>query len=112
MPIPVQPLVPTMTTQAPINMSKLLNQLAQREYDDKSAQEELCFIAAAQVYHTVLTNQGVTADTCWIVILKKLTEGAAAWAGPHIIQVATGTAMPWADYAAFETDFKAHFCAA
>ena len=39
-------------------------------------------------------------------------EGAAAWAGPHIVKVATSTAMPWADYAAFETAFKAHFCAA
>ena len=38
-------------------------------------------------------------------------EGATAWAGPYIVKVATGT-MPWADYTAFETDFKVHFCVA
>ena len=102
-----------MTTPAPalFDISKLLNQLAPREYDGKSAQDGLRFAASAQIYHVTLTAQDIDVQICWVTVLNKLTEGAAAWAGPFIIKVATGT-MPWADYAAFETDFKAHFCAA
>ena len=100
-----------MTTPAPFDITKLLNQLAPREYDGKSAQDGLRFLASAQIYHATLLAQGVAAQICWITVLNKLTEGAAAWAGPHIVKVATGTAMPWADFPTFETAFKAHFCA-
>ena len=31
--------------------------------------------------------------------------------GPHMITVAAGAEMPWADMDAFATDFEAHFCA-
>ncbi len=100
-----------MTTPALFNITKLLNQLAPCEYNGKSVQDGLCFLALAQIYHATLLAQGVTAQICWIMVLNKLTEGATAWAGPHIVKVATGTAMPWADFATFETAFKAHFCA-
>ena len=47
----------------------------------------------------------------WMVILSRLTEAAAQWAGPHMITVAAGAEMPWADMDTFATDFEAHFCA-
>ena len=47
-----------------------------------------------------------------MIILNKLLEEAAAWAGPFIVKVATDSAILWADCTAFTMDFKAHFCAA
>ena len=46
-----------------------------------------------------------------MVILSRLTDTAAQWAGPYMIQVATGTTPPWADADAFAKDFEDHFCA-
>ena len=46
-----------------------------------------------------------------MAILSRLTDTAAQWAGPYMIQVATGTTPPWADADAFAKDFEDHFCA-
>ena len=103
-----------MTTQAPgFDITKLLTQLIPREYDGKTAQDGLRFVAAAKIYHHNVTTlaTGFPPVILWMTILNKLTDGAADWAGPHITTLA-GTAPPWADFAAFETAFKDHFCAA
>ena len=54
---------------------------------------------------------GVPSELSWMVILSRLTDMAAQWAGPYMIQVATGTTPPWADADAFARDFEDHFCA-
>ncbi|KAI1796525.1 hypothetical protein LXA43DRAFT_1090093 [Ganoderma leucocontextum] len=100
-----------MTTPAPFDTAKLLAQVAPCEYDGKLAQEGLRFVASARIYYNLLMAQNVSVEICWITVLNKLTDGAADWAGPHIISVAGGNA-PWPDFAAFETAFKVHFCAA
>ncbi|PIL27844.1 transcription factor [Ganoderma sinense ZZ0214-1] len=107
------------TTPAPpqlpagYDVSKLVTQLAPREYDGKMAQDGLRFVSAASIYHSNITtfSPSFPETILWITLLNKLTEGAAEWAGPHIVTLASGT-QPWADFAAFETAFKAHFCAA
>ncbi|PIL30818.1 transcription factor [Ganoderma sinense ZZ0214-1] len=107
------------TTPAPLQLpagydvSKLVTQLAPRKYDRKMAQDGLCFISAASIYHSNITtfSPSFPETILWITLLNKLTEGAAEWAGPHIMMLASGT-QPWADFADFETAFKAHFCAA
>ena len=105
-----------MTTPAPappFDTSKLLSQIAPRDYDGKSPQDGLRFVSAAQIYFNTLTAVavGTPTDVVWMTILSRLTEGAAAWAGPHIVTLAGGTS-PWANYGAFSTAFKDHFCAA
>ncbi|PIL27063.1 hypothetical protein GSI_10202 [Ganoderma sinense ZZ0214-1] len=107
------------TTPAPpqlpagYDVSKLVTQLAPREYDGKMAQDGLRFVSAASIYHSNITtfSPSFPETILWITLLNKLMEGAAEWAGPHIVTLASGT-QPWADFAAFETAFKAHFCAA
>ncbi|PIL29078.1 hypothetical protein GSI_09126 [Ganoderma sinense ZZ0214-1] len=107
------------TTPAPpqlpagYDVSKLVTQLAPREYDGKMAQDGLRFVSAASIYHSNITtfSPSFPETILWITLLNKLTEGAAEWAGPHIVMLTSGT-QPWADFAAFETAFKAHFCAA
>ncbi|PIL29560.1 hypothetical protein GSI_08368 [Ganoderma sinense ZZ0214-1] len=107
------------TTPAPpqlpagYDVSKLVTQLAPREYDGKMAQDGLRFVSAASIYHSNITtfSPSFPETILWITLLNKLTEGAAEWAGPHIVTLASVT-QPWADFAAFETAFKAHFCAA
>lgn len=96
---------------ATFDVSKLLNQVAPRDYDGKSAQEGLCFLGSAKIYSSILANQNVNDAYCWMAILNKLTDSAAAWAGPHIV-TAAGTSMPWDNFEEFEEAFKAHFCAA
>ncbi|PIL32692.1 transcription factor [Ganoderma sinense ZZ0214-1] len=109
----------TGTTPAPpqlpagYDVSKLVTQLAPRKYDGKMAQDGLRFVSAASIYHSNITTflPSFPETILWITLLNKLTEGAAEWAGPHIVTLASGTQL-WADFAAFETAFKAHFCAA
>ena len=76
-----------------------------------SAQDGLRFVAQARIYHTTLSIAvpGLQAMIVWSTILNKLTDGAADWAGPHTITLASG-GTPWADLNEFETAFKAHFC--
>ena len=102
-----------MTTLPPFDVSKLLSQIAPSTYDGKTAQDGLRFVSAARIYYNTLTTAapGLDPVVTWMTVLSKLTEGAADWAGPHIVTLAT-TKSPWADFNAFETAFKAHFCAA
>ena len=100
-----------MTTPAPFDTAKLLSALQPREYDGKEAADARRFAAAARVYYTTATRAGVPSELSWMVILSRLTDTAAQWAGPYMIQVATGTTPPWADADAFAKDFKDHFCA-
>ena len=102
-----------MTTPLPFDISKLLSQIAPPTYDGKTAQDGLRFVSAARIYHNTLTTAapGLDPIVTWITVLSKLTEGAADWAGPHIVALANAKS-PWADFNAFETAFKAHFCAA
>ncbi|EJF63150.1 hypothetical protein DICSQDRAFT_168824 [Dichomitus squalens LYAD-421 SS1] len=90
--------------------SKLLSQLAPRDYDGKEAQAGLRFTAMAKLYHTQLVASSITANLTWIMVLNKLTDDAARWAGPHIIDLADGKVI-WSNVDAFETAFRAHFCA-
>ncbi|PIL28456.1 transcription factor [Ganoderma sinense ZZ0214-1] len=91
------------TTPAPpqlpagYDVSKLVTQLAPREYDGKMAQDGLRFVSAASIYHSNITtfSPSFPETILWITLLNKLTEGAAEWAGPHIVTLAS-----------------AHFCAA
>ncbi|PIL24539.1 transcription factor [Ganoderma sinense ZZ0214-1] len=107
------------TTPAPLQLpagydvSKLVTQLAPREYDGKMAQDGLCFVSVASIYHSNITtfSPSFPETILWITLLNKLTEGAAELAGPHIVMLTSGT-QPWADFAAFEMAFKAHFCTA
>ena len=87
--------------------------MAPREYDGKLAQDGLRFVAQARIYHTTLgiALPGLQPMIVWSTILNKLTDGAADWAGPHTITLASG-GTPWVDLDAFEAAFKAHFCAA
>ena len=100
-----------MTTPAPFDTAKLLSALQPREYDGKEAADARRFAAAARVYYTTATRAGVPSELSWMVILSRLTDTAAQWAGPYMIQVATGTTPPWADADAFAKDFEDHFCA-
>ena len=106
-----------MMTPAPppaaADIARLLTQVAPREYDGKSAQDGLRFVAQARIYHTTLgiALPGLQPMIVWSTILNKLTDGAADWAGPHTITLASG-GTPWVDLDAFEAAFKAHFCAA
>ena len=100
-----------MTTPAPFDTAKLLSALQPREYDGKEAADARRFTAAARVYYTTATRAGVPSELSWMVILSRLTDTAAQWAGPYMIQVATGTTPPWADADAFAKDFEDHFCA-
>ncbi|EJF57723.1 hypothetical protein DICSQDRAFT_173706 [Dichomitus squalens LYAD-421 SS1] len=43
------------------------------------------------------------------MVLNKLMDDAAQWAGPHIIDLADGKVI-WSSVDVFETAFKAHFC--
>ena len=83
-----------MTTPAPFDTAKLLSALQPREYDGKEAADARRFTAAARVYYTTATRAGVPSELSWMVILSRLTDTAAQWAGPYMIQVATGTTTP------------------
>ncbi|PIL36567.1 transcription factor [Ganoderma sinense ZZ0214-1] len=107
------------TTPTPLQLpagydiSKLVTQLAPREYDGKTAQDGLHFISATSIYHLNITTflPSFPETILWITLLNKLMEGAAEWAGPHIVMLAGSTQL-WADFVAFETAFKAYFYAA
>ena len=90
-----------MTTPGPLDVAKLLSVLQPREYDGKEAADARRFTAAARVYYTTAHQAGVPPMMIWMVILSRLTDTAAQWAGPHMITVATSPAMPWADRNAF-----------
>ena len=100
-----------MTTPGPFDIAKLLSVLQPREYDGKEAADARQFTAVARVYYTTAHQAGVPPMMIWMVILSRLTEAAAQWAGPHMITVAAGAEMPWADMDTFATDLKTHFCA-
>ena len=100
-----------MTTPGPFDVAKLLSVLQPREYDGKEAADARRFTAAARVYYTTAHQANVPPMMIWMVILSRLTEAAAQWAGPHMITVAAGAEMPWADMDTFAMDFEAHFCA-
>ena len=70
-------------------------------------------VAQARIYHTTLgiVLPGLQPMIVWSIILNKLTDSAADWAGPHTIMLASGE-TPWVDLDAFEAAFKAHFCTA
>ena len=91
--------------------SKLLASLTPPEYDGKSAQDGLAFLASAKVYHNILDPLiGADKYIVWAAILNRLKDDAAAWAGPHLVAWTSQT-VPWSDWDGFETAFKAHFCA-
>ena len=83
-----------MTTPVPFDTAKLLSALQPREYDGKEAADAQRFTAAARVYYTTATQAGVPSELSWMVILSRLTDTAVQWAGPYMIQVATGTTTP------------------
>ena len=95
-----------MTTPAPFDTAKLLSALQPREYDGKEAADAQRFTAAARIYYSTATRAEVPSELSWMVILSQLTDTVAQWAGPYMIQVATGTTPPWADADAFAKDRK------
>ncbi|EJF55280.1 hypothetical protein DICSQDRAFT_74776, partial [Dichomitus squalens LYAD-421 SS1] len=64
----------------------------------------------AKLYHTQLVVSSIADNLAWIIVLNRLTDDAARWAGPHIIDLVDGKVI-WSSVDAFETAFEAHFCA-
>ena len=91
--------------------SRILSQLIPREYDGKSAQEGRRFLAHTRLYLDQMDIAKIAPAISWIIALNRLTDHAARWADPFIIQIAEGH-TPWSTRKAFVADFKSHFCAA
>ena len=63
------------------------------------------------MYYGILEPLVTDKAVPWMAVLNRLKDGAASWAGPHIITTANGT-VPWSDFTVFSDVFKAHFCTA
>ena len=90
--------------------SRILSQLIPREYDGKSAQEGRRFLAHIRLYLDQMDIAQIAPAIGWIIALNRLTNHAAQWADPFIIQIAEGH-IPWNTRKAFVADFESHFFA-
>ena len=87
----------------------LVKLLAPEPYHGKDPVAALAFLSRAKAFFDNLPT-AVTRDLKFQMILGFLKDDAAVWALPYYAQLG-GSSPCWADFAAFETDFKAHFCA-
>ena len=87
----------------------LVKLLAPEPYHGKDPVAALAFLSRAKAFFDNLPTT-VTRDLKFQMILGFLKDDAAVWALPYYAQLG-GSSPCWADFAAFETDFKAHFCA-
>ena len=90
--------------------SRILSQLISCKYDGKSAQEGRRFLAHTRLYLDQMDIAQIAPMISWIIALNHLTDHAAQWADPFIIQIAEGH-IPWSTRKAFVADFESHFCA-
>ena len=90
--------------------SRILSQLIPHEYNGKSAQEGRHFLAHTRLYLDQMDIAKIAPEISWIIALNRLTDHAARWADPFIIQIAEGH-IPWNTRKAFVADFESHFCA-
>ena len=94
------------STTIPDSLVKLL---APEPYHGKDPIAALAFLSRSKAFFDNLPT-AVTNDLKFQMILGFLKDDAAVWALPYYAQLG-GSQPCWADFAAFETDFKAHFCA-
>ena len=87
----------------------LVKLLAPEPYHGKDPVAALAFLSRAKAFFDNLPT-AVTRDLKFQMILGFLKDDAAVWALPYYAQLG-GSSPCWADFVAFETDFKAHFCA-
>ena len=78
---------------------RILSQLIPREYNGKSAQEGRRFLAHTRLYLDQMDIAQIAPAISWIIALNRLTDHAARWTNPFIIQIAEGhtpvmTALP------------------
>lgn len=78
-------------------------------YDGKDRTEALAYLTRAKVFFAKLPKDFQNPDK-FMLLLNLLTGDTVAWALPFYSRL-EDSPPPWVDFAAFEADFKAHFCA-
>ena len=87
----------------------MLKMFAPAPYDGKDHAQALAYLARAKTFFNHLPATFSEGEK-FMLLLNLLQDEAAAWALPYYVQL-DASPPPWTTFAAFEADFKAHFCA-